>query len=110
MQDIEGGLVEMADAFDASSLLVWRHVYVPHLLSYVFSAVRTVFGRTWKVAVIAEVLGIDQGVGAQIRFWYTQGEITMVLAYTSLFVIVVVAIEYGTLQPLQTRAFKWRTA
>lgn len=108
MQDIDTDAIGMAEAFEASSLLVWRHIYLPHLLSYIFSATRTVFGMTWKVAVIAEVLGIDAGVGAQIRFWYTQGEITMVLAYTVLFVVVVLALEYGGLQPLQHRALSWR--
>lgn len=108
MQDIEGNMLEMANSFEASQGLVWRHIYVPHLLSYIFSSVRTVFGMTWKVAVIAEVLGINRGVGAQIRFWYTQGEITEVLAYTSLFVVVVLFIGYGALQPIQDRAFAWR--
>lgn len=108
MQDIDAQLVGMAEAFEASDGLVWRHIYLPHLLSYIFSATRTVFGMTWKVAVIAEVLGIDAGVGAQIRFWYTQGEITMVLAYTVLFVVVVLALEYGALQPLQNRTLAWR--
>lgn len=108
MQDVDAGLVEMAEAFEASGGLVWRRIYLPHLTSYVFSATRTVFGMTWKVAVIAEVLGIDAGVGAQIRFWYTQGEIAMVLAYTVLFVVVVLALEYGALQPLQDRTLSWR--
>jgi NitT/TauT family transport system permease protein len=109
VQDIEGDLVEMAGAFDADQWLMWRRVFVPQLLSYIFAAVRYVFGMTWKVAVIAEVLGIDAGVGAQIRFWYTQGEVAMVLAYTVLIVGVVLLIEYGGLQPIQRRAFAWRT-
>lgn len=109
IQDVEGGLVEMAEAFEASSRLVWRHVYLPHLGSYIFAATRTVFGMTWKVAVIAEVLGIDAGVGARIRFWYTAGETKMVLAYTVLFVGVVLLVEYGGLRPIQNRVFDWRT-
>lgn len=108
MQDIDGDLLEMGTAFEAGRRQIWRHVYLPHLLSYVFSALRTIFGMTWKVAVIAEVFGIDRGVGAQIRFWFTQGEITMVLAYTVMFVGVVLVVEYGALQPIQRRAFVWR--
>lgn len=108
MQDIDGDLVEMANAFETNRRLTWRHVYLPYLTSYVFSALRTVFGMTWKVAVIAEVLGISRGVGAQIRFWYTQGEIPQILAYTMLFIVVVLVIEYGVLRPVQNRAFAWR--
>ena len=108
MQDIETDFVEMAESFEADRRQLWRHVYIPHLMSYVFSALRTIFGMTWKVAVIAEVLGISAGVGAQIRFWYTQGEVTEILAYTVLFVGVVLVIEYGLLQPVQKRTFDWR--
>lgn len=108
MQDIDETLVEMAESFETTRRLAWRHIYLPYLSSYVFSALRTVFGMTWKVAVIAEVLGISRGVGAQVRFWYTQGEIPQVLAYTVLFVAVVLVIEYGILRPVQNRAFAWR--
>jgi len=108
MQDIETDFVEMAESFEADRRQLWRHVYIPHLMSYVFSALRTIFGMTWKVAVIAEVLGISAGVGAQIRFWYTQGEVTEILAYTVLFIGVVLVIEYGLLQPVQKRTFDWR--
>jgi len=108
MQDIDGDLIEMANTFESPQLHTWRHIYLPYLSSYIFSALRTVFGMTWKVAVIAEVLGVNSGVGAQIRFWYTQGEISYILAYTMLFIAVVLLIEYGVLGPLQKRLFVWR--
>jgi len=110
LQEVDSGLVEMADAFDASRFEIWRRIYIPHLLSYIFSSLRNLFGMTWKVAVIAEVFGISNGVGSRVRFWFLQGNIAEVLAYAVLFIAVVLVIEYAVLNPIQNRAFAWRRA
>lgn len=110
LQEIDSDLIEMADAFDASRFEIWRQIYIPHLLSYIFSSLRNLFGMTWKVAVIAEVFGISSGVGSRVRFWFLQGDIPEVLAYAVLFIGVVLVIEYAVLNPLQDRAFAWRRA
>ncbi|WP_253737507.1 ABC transporter permease [Halohasta salina] len=110
LQEVDPGLVEMADAFEASRVEIWRQIYVPHLMSYIFSSLRNLFGMTWKVAVIAEVFGISNGVGSRVRFWFLQGNIAEVLAYAVLFVGVVLVIEYAVLNPVQNRAFAWRQA
>jgi NitT/TauT family transport system permease protein len=109
LQEIDPKLVEMAEAFDAGRQQVWRSIYLPHLFSYIFASLRQLFGMTWKVAVIAEVFGISNGVGSRVRFWFLQGNIAEVLAYSVLFIGVVLAIEYLVLSPVQRRAFAWRT-
>ena len=110
LQDIDTELVEMADSFGASQRQIWRAIFLPHLLSYVFASLRHLFGMTWKVAVIAEVFGISNGVGSRVRFWFLQGNIAEVLAYSVLFIGVVLVIEYLILSPIQKRAFAWRQA
>ena len=110
LQDIDTELIEMADSFGASQRQIWQAIYLPHLLSYVFASLRHLFGMTWKVAVIAEVFGISNGVGSRVRFWFLQGNIDEVLAYSVLFIGVVLVIEYLILSPIQKRAFAWRQA
>ncbi len=110
LQDIDTELVEMADSFGAGQRQIWQDIYLPHLLSYVFASLRHLFGMTWKVAVIAEVFGISNGVGSRVRFWFLQGNIAEVLAYSVLFIGVVLVIEYLILSPIQKRAFAWRQA
>ena len=110
LQETDSGLIEMANSFGASRIEIWRKIYIPHLLSYIFSSLRNIFGMTWKVAVIAEVFGISNGVGSRVRFWFLQGNIAEVLAYAVLFIGVVLVIEYLFLSPVQKRAFAWRQA
>jgi len=108
MNDVDTDLVEMADTFQASELSLWRYIYIPTLLPYLFSSGRYLLGMIWKVVLLAEAFGIPQGIGAMVRFWYNQGNITFLLAYFTLFVGAVSIIEYGILMQLEKRAFAWR--
>lgn len=107
-KDVDIDLLTMADAFDASSAAVWRHIYIPHLLPYLFGSYRYILGMVWKIVVLAEVFGLSTGIGSRFRYFFQQGEIVMVLAYLLPFIAVILTIEYGVLKPLETYLFRWR--
>lgn len=109
MKDIDAELLEMAYAFDASTWQVWRNLYIPHLMPFVFGSYRYILGMVWKIVALAEIFGFSTGMGAMFRFWYSQGEVDYLLAYFLLFVAVMLIVEYGALKPLETRIFRWRT-
>lgn len=108
MNDVNRSLIEMAHAFGASQELIWRKIYVPHLMPFVFGSFRYVLGIVWKVVALAEVFGIDNGIGAMFRFWYGQGEIIALLAYLIIFIGVMLTLEYGVLKPIEEHVFEWR--
>lgn len=108
MKDIDTNLLEMSLAFDASTKQVWLDVYVPHLMPYIFGSYRYILGMVWKIVALAEIFGISNGIGAMFRFWYNQGRVDALLAYLLVFVVIMVALEYGVLAPLETRTFEWR--
>jgi len=107
-KDVDVDLLTMADAFDASPAMVWRHVYLPHLLPYLFGSYRYILGMVWKIVVLAEVFGLSAGIGAMFRYYFDQGELLMVFAYLVPFIVVVLTVEYGVLKPLETYFFRWR--
>lgn len=107
-KDVDVDLLTMADAFDASQAMVWRHIYLPHLLPYLFGSYRYILGMVWKIVVLAEVFGLSAGIGAMFRYYFDQGELLMVFAYLVPFIAVVLTIEYGVLKPLETYFFRWR--
>lgn len=107
-KDIDIDQVEMAHAFDASTGSIWRHIYIPHLLPYLFGSYRYIFGMVWKIVVLAEVFGRETGIGAMFRYYFQMGEMVMVLAYLMLFVVVVLTIEYVILKPTENYLFRWR--
>lgn len=108
MKDIDSELLEMSFTFGASNWQIWRHVYIPHLMPFVFGSYRYIVGMVWKIVALAEIFGISTGMGAMFRFWYSQGQVDTLLAYFLLFVAVMLSFEYGLLKPLETRVFKWR--
>lgn len=107
-KDVDVDLLTMADAFDASGAQVWRHIYIPHLLPYLFGSYRYILGMVWKIVVLAEVFGLSAGIGAMFRYYFDQGELLMVIAYLLPFIVVVLTVEYGVLKPLETYFFRWR--
>jgi NitT/TauT family transport system permease protein len=62
----------------------------------------------WKLVLVVEFLGRSTGVGFQIHLKFQLFDITGVLAYALTFVVVMLAVDYGVLQPLERRAMRWR--
>lgn len=107
-QDVDVGLLEMARTFDFPTSYVWRHIYLPHLLPYLFGSYRYILGMVWKVTVLGEVFGLSEGLGAMFRTHFQFGNLEIVLGYLMLFVGIVLVIEYGVLKPLEEYLFRWR--
>lgn len=104
---VDPALLEMARAFDVDRWTVVREVYLPAALPQVVGGFRSLLGMVWKVVVLAETFGLEAGLGAMFRFWFTQGDLTTVLAYLSLFVCVMVTAQSG-LGAITSRLFAWR--
>lgn len=105
---VDPALLEMARAFDVDRRDVIREVYVPATLPAVLGGFRYLTGMAWKVVVLAETFGLSEGLGAMFRFWFARGDLTTVLAYLSLFAVVMVTVQYG-LGAASARLFAWRT-
>lgn len=85
-----------------------RLVFIPQLMPFVLAAARTGLSLIWKIVLVFEVLGSDGGVGYRVSLFFQFFDITGILAYTTAFIAVVLAIEYGFLRPLEHKVLKWR--
>ena len=99
---------ELAKAFRFSFARRLRYIYVPQLMPFVLAAARTGLSLIWKIVLVFEVLGSDGGVGYRVSVMFQFFDITGILAYTTAFILVVLAIEYGILRPLERRLLDWR--
>ncbi|MFB6354195.1 MAG: ABC transporter permease, partial [Halobacteriales archaeon] len=107
-QNLDQGLVQMGRAFGASRYAMYRHIYLPNVFPALFSSFRYLFSMVWKIVVIAEVFGISAGMGAQFRFWFNESSVVSLLAYLVLFIVVMFALEYGVIYPVERWVFRWR--
>jgi NitT/TauT family transport system permease protein len=101
-------LLEMAALFRFSRGRTLRHVVLPQLLPYFFAAARAGLALIWKIVLVVELLGRSSGVGFQIEVYFQLFDVAGILAYTLAFALVVLALEWGVLQPLERRALAWR--
>ncbi|MET0437423.1 MAG: ABC transporter permease subunit [Devosia sp.] len=99
---------ELAQAMRWPTAKRLRLVFLPQLMPFVLAAARTGLSLIWKIVLVFEVLGSDGGVGYRVSLFFQFFDITGILAYTAAFILVVLAIEYGVLRPIERRVLQWR--
>ena len=67
MRQIDCKLVEMAYMYQLSRWQTFRHVILPSIMPYIYSALDIVISGGWKIAVMAEVLTTSTGIGGAIN-------------------------------------------
>lgn len=85
-----------------------RLIFVPQLMPFVLAAARTGLSLIWKIVLVFEVLGSDGGVGYRVAVLFQFFDMEGILAYTTAFILVVLAIEYGVMRPFERRILRWR--
>jgi ABC-type nitrate/sulfonate/bicarbonate transport system permease component len=108
VDDIDANLLEMGASFDTSRRRLLRRVVVPSLLPEWFGGVRYSLAISWKAVTLAEVVAAETGVGFMIRKQMDTLSLTGAFAWTVLFIVVLLFIEYGVLRQLERFAFSWR--
>ncbi|MGZ9809333.1 ABC transporter permease [Pseudoroseicyclus sp. H15] len=99
---------ELARMFRMPRARYLRLVLTPQLVPYLLAAARTGLSLVWKMVLVFEVLGSDGGVGFRVGVYFQFFDMTGILAYATVFVLVIMVIEYGLLRPLERRVLRWR--
>jgi NitT/TauT family transport system permease protein len=98
----------VARVFRFGRMRTFRHVIAPQLTPYVVAAARSGLSLIWKIVLVVELLGRSDGVGFQLSLFFQLFDVTMILAYTLAFVIVIQLLELAIMQPLERRISRWR--
>lgn len=105
---IDLSLVRMGQAFHFSRSAILRKLVVPQVIPYLLAALRYALGLSWKIATVVELIGLSSGVGYQLSYWFGLFNMTQVLAWTILFTIVLLLIEFVILKPTEYWLTRWR--
>lgn len=106
-KDINQDLLEMATVFELNKKSIWRNIYIPHLLPYLFSSTRMIIAIGWKIMLVAEVFGTQSGLGFVISEFFLTQRNDMIIAWS----IPVMALIFGferLLLRYERRKFAWR--
>lgn len=105
---LDRDLADMAKSFHLGLWRTWRHVILPQLSPFFLVASRTGLALIWKIVLVVELLGRPDGIGYAVQVFFQLFDVRRLIAYALAFVIVVLAIEWGVLQPLERRLTRWR--
>jgi len=105
---LDADLDAMARAFRAPWHVRLFDLLGPHMLSYLFPAWATALGLSWKVAVMAEVLGGTAGIGEGLAMARVNIDTADAMAWVLLALSLLLAVQGLVLDPLRRRLEPWR--
>lgn len=101
-------LDEMALVYKFGFWKTFRNVTLPQLAPFLSAAARSGLSLVWKIVLVVELFGLQEGVGVQIHQAFTDFEVDKILAYAIAFIAVVQVIEMCILQPIDKWVNRWR--
>lgn len=107
MDALDRDLLTMSASFKTRWTSRLWDVYIPYLTPSILATVRIGFNYSWKIVVLSEVFGFGAGIGRQISLNYYQYDLTRLLAWLMIFLVVVLAIEQ-LLRAFERHAARWR--
>ncbi len=108
VRTIDAQLLEMGRSFNLSPIEALIQIGGGHILSYTYPAITLTFGTSWKVGVMAEVLGANNGIGAQIANARVNLETADVFGWIIIAVGLYMICDKILIRPINTYNMKWR--
>jgi ABC-type nitrate/sulfonate/bicarbonate transport system permease component len=105
---LDRDFLEMSQSFRVGRRKTLLYVVLPQLLPFFAVAARSGLALIWKIVLVVELLGRNDGIGFQLHIFFQLFDVTGILAYSLAFVLVMLVIEYAVLQPLERAANRWR--
>jgi len=100
-------LLDMGAAFGVRERDQLRHIVIPFLAPFLFTALRYGFSVAWKIATLTEVFGSSSGIGFMMRREFQGFSMSGMLAWIFYFFIFALFLEL-LLQRAMKHFFRWR--
>jgi NitT/TauT family transport system permease protein len=107
-REVDEDLLSMSRAYGRTRAQTLRHVVIPFVMPFLFTATRAAFAVAWKVATLTELFGGSKGVGVQMRNAYETFSVVDTLAWLTLFVLFMLVVERVIFQRVENHLFRWR--
>ena len=110
VKDVDLRLVFVGKACRLSRrAIIWK-IILPQLVPYLLGSSRYALGICWKICTTIELIGLSSGVGFMLNYWFGLFSMTQVFAWTLMFLIVMLVIEFAVFRPIEQRLTSWRPA
>lgn len=109
-KSVPSDVLEMAQSYKATRWQLLRDIYLPFLLPYVAASARVAFALGIKLIVVAEVVGIPNGVGFEIQYWYDQLFMAPMIAWGIVMIVIGFIVDRGVFGTIESRVGRWKSA
>ena len=107
-KSIPADILEMSASYKANARQRLLDVYLPFLVPYIASSARVAFALGIKLIVVAEVVGIPNGVGFEIKYWYDQLVMAPMIAWGIVMITIGVIVDHGIFGVVERRVGRWK--
>lgn len=105
---VDEKLVDVGKLYNQSRFEIIKDILIPQLFPYFVSAARSGLALIWKIVLVVELLGRSNGVGFKINEFFSMFDTTSILAYTLVFVSIIMSIEWFLVRPTEKKLTEWR--
>ena len=107
-RSIEKDYIDVAKFYKISQKKFFFKVILPQLFPYLLSSARSGLSLIWKIVLVVELLGRSNGVGFKLFGFFQFFDISGILAYTLVFVILIIFVEFILVRPFEKKISIWR--
>lgn len=108
VNDINHELIDMSKSFNVSRTRVIRRVILMSILPEWIAGARYSLAICWKIVALTELFFAETGIGYEITTAMDRLSLSMVIAWTVIFLIVMLLAEYVLFQQIEKHLFDWR--
>ena len=107
---VDRRLIVMSESFGRTRQQIIQGVLLPSSLLSVLGGARLAFAVAWRMELLTEIFAASEGIGFQIRRSFEGYDIRGMLAWTVLFVAIMLIIENLIFRQIERRLSRWRSA
>ena len=103
--EVDSSLIVMSESYSRTRAQIIWGVLVPSSIISVLGGIRQAFAVAWRMELLTEVFGSSGGVGFQIRRSFESYNIRDLLAWTVLYITVMLILENLVFRQIERRMF-----
>lgn len=106
-KSVPADLIAMADSYRVGRWQRLTGLYLPSIVPYMVANARVAFALGIKIVIIAEVVGLPNGIGLLVRYWSDRLFMAPVVAWGVLLIALGLIVDRLVFVSLQRRATRW---
>jgi NitT/TauT family transport system permease protein len=107
-RSLEKDYIDVGKFYKIPQKKFFMKIFLPQLYPYILSSARSGLSLIWKIVLVVELLGRSDGVGFKLYGFFQFFDIAGILAYTLVFVLLIIIVEFIIVRPFEKRISIWK--